>query len=308
MPEIGLCFVNPAPRITPGLVTATARKCDECGLDSFWVLDRIAYDNLEPLAVLAAAAAVTKNIRIGTSVLLAALRHPVLLAKQLATIDFLSAGRLTVGVGFGSRESDFTATEVPFEKRGGRAEEAIRLIRRLWAEERVDHQGKFFHVENLALGPRPVQTPGPPIWMGGSADSALKRAARMADGYICGSSAIQEFPSLWEKIAGFAAAVNRDPQQIATAGLTFMALDDNKAKAVAACEEYLTRYYGKVRMEVEKHLLVGSAEECADRVRSFFDKGLQTLIIGQVVPDLRQIDLVAEKVLPLVKTVTSGGN
>jgi alkanesulfonate monooxygenase SsuD/methylene tetrahydromethanopterin reductase-like flavin-dependent oxidoreductase (luciferase family) len=130
----------------------------------------------------------------------------------------------------------------------------------------------------------------------------------MADGYICGSSAIQEFPALWEKIAGFAAAVNRDPRQIATAGLTFMALDENKAKAIAACEAYLTRYYGKVRMDVEKHLLVGSAAECAERIRSFFDKGLQTLVIGQVIPDLGQIDLLAEKVLPLVKTGTSGGN
>jgi probable F420-dependent oxidoreductase len=304
MPAIGVCFVNPAPLISPGLVTATAKKCEEGGIDSFWVLDRIAYDNLEPLAVLAAAAAVTKNIRIGTSVLLVALRHPVMLAKQLATLDFLSAGRLTVGVGFGSRESDFTATEVPFEKRGSRAEEAIRLIHRLWTEDQVSHRGRFFRVENLTLGPRPVQTPGPPIWMGGSADSALKRAARMADGYICGSSAIQEFPSLWEKIAGFAAAVNRDPQQIATAGLTFMALDDNKAKAVAACEDYLTRYYGKVRMDVEKHLLVGSAEECADRIRSFFDRGLQTVVIGPVVPDLKQLDLLAEKVLPLAKSGT----
>jgi probable F420-dependent oxidoreductase len=308
MPAIGVCFVNPAPRISPGLVTATAKKCEEGGLDSFWVLDRIAYDNLEPLAVLAAAAAVTKTIRIGTSVLLAALRHPVLLAKELATLDFLSAGRLTVGVGFGSRENDFTATAVPFEKRGSRAEEAIRLIQRLWSGEPVNHRGRFFQVENLTLGPRPVQTPHPPIWMGGSADSVLKRVARMADGYICGSSAIQDFPSIWEKITAFAAAANRDPRQIATAGLTFIAIDDDKAKAVAACEDYLTRYYGKVRMDVEKHLVVGSAEACAERIRSFFDKGLQTVILGQVVPDLEQIDRLANKVLPLVKTDTSGGN
>jgi alkanesulfonate monooxygenase SsuD/methylene tetrahydromethanopterin reductase-like flavin-dependent oxidoreductase (luciferase family) len=144
--------------------------------------------------------------------------------------------------------------------------------------------------------------------MGGSADSVLKRVARMADGYICGSSAIQDFPSIWEKITAFAAAANRDPRQIATAGLTFIAIDDDKAKAVAACEDYLTRYYGKVRMDVEKHLVVGSAEACAERIRSFFDKGLQTVILGQVVPDLEQIDRLANKVLPLVKTDTSGGN
>src|SRR3989338_2218302 len=115
MAKIGLCLVNPAPQIQPGRATAAAKKCEAMGLHSFWVIDRIAYDNLEPLTVLAAAAAVTEKIRIGTSVFLAGRSPPALLAKTVATLDFLSRGRVTLGVGFGSRENDFTAVEVPFK-------------------------------------------------------------------------------------------------------------------------------------------------------------------------------------------------
>lgn len=302
MGKLGLCFVNPAPQVEPGFVTAVARKCDQMGLDSFWSIDRVAYDNLEPLTLLAAAAAVTAKIRLGTSVFLAAVRHPVLVAKTVATLDLLSGGRFTLGIGFGSRPHDFSAVGVPFEGRGSRAEEAVKLIRRLWTEENVTHRGRFFQVTNLTIGPRPIQSPHPPIWMGGSADSALKRAARLATGYICSSSAIQEFSSVWEKIEGFAKAAGRSAAEIEKAGLTFMAIDDNKARAVEACEAYLARYYGAVRMDVEKHFLVGSAEACAQRIRASFDKGLQTLIIGMVVADLRQVDRFGERVLPLAKS------
>ena len=300
MGKIGLCFVNPAPLIQPAYVTTLAKRAEEIGLHSLWVIDRIAYDNLEPLTLLAAAAAATTKIRLGTSVLLVGPRHPTLLAKTVATLDFISGGRLTLGVGFGSRADDFTAVEIPFEHRGSRAEEAIKLMKRLWTEENVTHKGKFFHLENVTIGPRPIQRPHPPIWTGGGAEIALKRAARMADGYICGSSAIQEFPAIWEKISGFAVAAGRKPETIEKAGLTFISIDENKAKAVEDCAAYLNRYYGKVRMDVEKTFPVGAPEACAERIRLFFSKGLDTLIIGLARPDVKQLDLLGEKVLPLL--------
>src|SRR5204863_6333615 len=227
--------VNPAPEIDPGHVVQVARKCEAIGLHSMWAIDRVVYDNLEPLTLLAAAAAVTSKIRLGTSVLLAALRPPAALAKTVATLDFISNGRLTLGIGFGSRENDFASVAVPWEHRGSRAEELVAVMKRLWSGESVTHKGKYFHMENVTVGPRPVQKPHPPIWMGGSAEVALKRAARLADGYICGSSAIPEFPKLWEKIAGYAKAAGRDPDKIAKAGLTFMAIDNDKKKAIDAC-------------------------------------------------------------------------
>jgi probable F420-dependent oxidoreductase len=301
MPNVGFCMVNPQPEITPGRVVQVARKCEEIGLHSMWALDRVVYDNLEPLTLLTAAAAATSKIRLGTSVLLAALRPPANLAKIVATLDFISNGRVTLGVGFGSRENDFTSIGVPFEHRGSRAEEQIALMKRLWTEEKVTHKGKYFKLENVTVGPRPVQKPHPPIWTGGGAESALKRAGRIADGFICGSSSIPEFPSLWEKISGYAKAAGRDPKKIAKAGLTFMAIDNDKKKAIAACEAYLVRYYGRVRLDVEKTFVVGSPEACAEKIRAAFENGLETLIVGGVIPDLRQLDLLGEKVLPLVK-------
>jgi len=302
MGNIGLCFVNPAPQIEPGYVTSVAGKVEDMELHSLWVIDRIVYDNLEPLTLLAAAAAVTKKIRLGTSVLLAGVRHPVLLAKTVATLDFLSAGRVTLGIGFGSREYDFSAVEVPFEGRGSRAEEGVKLMKRLWTGEKVTHKGRFFQVEDVAIGPKPLQSPHPPIWTGGGAEIALKRAGRLADGYICGSSAIQNFPAVWEKVSGFALAAGRDPKKIEKAALTFMVIDDNKEKAVDACSAYLHRYYGKIRVDVEKTYLVGTPEACAEGIRAAFSKGLETLIIGAAIPDLKQLDLFGEKVLPMLKT------
>ena len=301
MPNIGLVFVTPAPLTKPDNVVNFAKKCEQMGADSMWTIDRVAYDNLEPLTILAAAAATTRKIRLGTSVLLAGLRHPALLAKTVATLDFISNGRLTLGVGFGSRESDFSAVEVPWEARGSRAVEGIQLMKRLWTEENVTHKGRFFDVQNLTLGPRPIQKPIP-IWTGGSADIALKRAGTWANGFICGSSAIPDFPSTWEKVAQYARAAARDPKEIEKAGLTFMAVNDDHDKAVKTVEGYVMRYYGRLRADVANTSLVGSPAAVAERIEAFLSRGLDTLIIGVADPDPRQLDLFGEKVLPKLKS------
>lgn len=275
-----------------------AKKAEEIGLHSFWVNDRLVYDNLEPLTVVTAAAAVTQKIKVGTSVLLAALRQPVLLAKTLASIDFLSAGRLIIGVGLGGRQDDFEAAGVAFEKRGPRLTEAIGLMRRLWSGDSVSHSGKFYHLANTSIGPLPVQYPGPPIWPGGTAEGALRRVARLGDGYICGTSALQRFPAVWEKICEYAMVEGRNPSQIERAGLNFLAIDENKLRAVSACEAYLKGYYGSVYLDVESTMVMGAPEQCAERISSIVRKGVSTLILGLIIPDLHQLDLLAGKILP----------
>jgi probable F420-dependent oxidoreductase len=301
MRKIGLAWVNPAPQTKPENVVNFAKKCEAMGCHSMWTIDRIAYDNLEPLTLLAAAAGATQSIRLGTSVLLGNTRHPVHLAKIIATLDFVSNGRVTLGLGFGSRENDYKAVGVPFEHRGSRAVEQVQLIRRLWAEENVTHHGRFFDVENLTLGPRPVQKPHPPIWTGGGAEAALKRAGTWANGFVSGSSAIADFPAIWEKIAGYAVAAGRNPEEIEKASLAFMAIDDDKAKAINVVESYTMRYYGRLRGAVEPVSIVGSASQCAEKIEYFFSKGIDTLIIGVADPDPRQLDRFGGEVLPQVK-------
>ena len=301
MAHIGLAWVNPAPLTKPENVVNFAKKCEAMGCQSMWTIDRIAYDNLEPLTVLAAAAGVTQKIRLGTSVLLGNLRHASHVAKIVSTLDFISNGRVTLGLGFGSRESDYKAVEVPFEHRGSRALEQVQLMKRLWSEDSVTFKGKFYNVENLSVGPKPIQKPHPPIWTGGSAEVALRRAGTWADGFICGSSAIPEFPSTWEKIAGYARAAGRDPNRIRKAGLTFMAIHDDQSKAVRAVEDYVMRYYGRLRADVANTSLVGSPAAVTERIGAFLSRGLDTLIIGVADPDPRQLDLFGEKVLPKIK-------
>ena len=301
MAHIGLAWVNPAPLTKPENVVNFAKKCEAMGGQSMWTIDRIAYDNLEPLTVLAAAAGATQKIRLGTSVLLGNLRHASHVAKVVSTLDFISNGRVTLGLGFGSRENDYKAVEIPFEHRGSRAVEQVQLMKRLWTEDNVTFKGKFYNVENLSVGPKPIQKPHPPIWTGGSAEVSLKRAGTWADGFICGSSAIPDFPSTWEKIAGYARAVGRDPNRIRKAGLTFMAIHDDQSKAVRAVEDYVMRYYGRLRADVANTSLVGSPAAVTERIGAFLSKGLDTLIIGVADPDPRQLDLFGEKVLPKIK-------
>ncbi|HWP59355.1 MAG TPA: LLM class flavin-dependent oxidoreductase [Candidatus Acidoferrales bacterium] len=299
MSQVGFCFVNPAPEIDPCYLANFARRAEELGAHSLWVLDRIAYDNLEPLTALAAAAAVTKTVRLGTSVLLAATRQPAILAKTAATLDFLSGGRLILGIGVGSREADFLAAGVPFEHRGSRAEETVLLLKKLWTGAPVSHTGKFFSLKEATVGPRPIQSPHPPIWMGGGGTrAALRRIARLADGFICGSSGVPNFGAIWSEIAALAEQSGRSPAAIEKAGLTFMALDDDRARAAEVLAGYLRRYYGAVRGDVEKTYLVGSPEQCADKINGFFQSGLSTLIIGVAAPDLKQFDLFEKRALP----------
>lgn len=301
MRNIGLAWVNPAPLTKPENAVNFAKNSEAMGCDSMWAIDRIAYDNLEPLTFLAAAAGATQKIRLGTSVLLGNTRHPAHLAKIIATLDFISNGRVTLGLGFGSRENDYKAIEIPYEHRGSRAVEQVQLMKRLWTEDNVTHKGRFFSVENLTLGPRPIQKPHPPIWTGGSAETALKRAGTWANGFISGSAAIADFHVTWDKIASYAAAAGRNPDEITKASLAFMAINDDKAKAVQTIEAYTMRYYGRLRGDVEPVSIVGSGAQCADKIEYFFSKGIDTLIIGVADPDPKQLDLFGEKVLPQVK-------
>jgi probable F420-dependent oxidoreductase len=301
MANIGLAWVTPAPLTKSESVINFAKKTEAMGAHSMWTIDRIAYDNLEPLTILGAAAGATQRIRLGTSVLLGNTRHPAHLAKIVSTLDFISNGRITLGLGFGSRESDYKAVEIPYEHRGTRAVEQVELMKRLWTEDSVTHKGRFFHVEDLSVGPRPIQKPHPPLWTGGSAEAALKRAGTWANGFISGSAAIADFHVTWDKIASYAVVAGRNPKDITKASLAFMAINDDKAKAVKTIEDYTIRYYGRVRAPVEPVSVVGSPEQCIDKIHYFLSKGFDQLIIGVADPDPRQLDLFGEKVLPKVK-------
>jgi probable F420-dependent oxidoreductase len=181
------------------------RLCDETGVDSFWQTDRLISEQpfLESIATMAAVAGATERLKFGMNVTVVAFREPLLLAKQLATIDFLSGGRLLPAFGVGpALAPEFRATDWPKSGRGARADEALEVMKRLWTEERVNHQGEHFVFRDATISPRPVQNPLP-LWIGGSSEAAIRRTARLGSGWLAG---IQTPAQVAPVVAGIAKA------------------------------------------------------------------------------------------------------
>ncbi|MGK5558773.1 LLM class flavin-dependent oxidoreductase, partial [Actinomadura kijaniata] len=173
----------------PERLVRQARRAEELGLDSVWAGDSpLTRPRADPLLLMAAVAQATERVTLGTAVLLPALRHPILLAHQLATLDRLSRGRLVAGMGGGfphpATAAQFAALGVGFARRTGRLEESVEIMRRLWSGEAVTHRGEHFAFEDVRLAPPPWRPQGPPVWLAGGGAPALRRVARLADGWL----------------------------------------------------------------------------------------------------------------------------
>src|SRR5947209_2095479 len=179
--KIGIGLPASIRGVSGNLLIDWARKADAGPFSSLGIIDRLVFPNFEPLITLAAAAGVTQRIRLMTTVLLATLRNPGMLAKQAATLDALSGGRLTLGLGVGGREDDFRAAPAEFHNRGKRFEEQITTMKRIWS-------GQPLSDDVGPIGPQPVQEGGPEILIGGYSPTAIKRVGRWGDGIILGGS------------------------------------------------------------------------------------------------------------------------
>jgi probable F420-dependent oxidoreductase len=191
--KVGICLPHYGRPIEPSRLVQIAARAEEAGLDSLWVTDHVILprdvpliyrsDMLDPLAVLPWLAGVTERIALGTSVIVLPYRSPLPVAKLLASVDVLSGGRLIVGVAVGWVEGEFAALGVPFRERGRRTDEAIQLFREVWTQEHPEIRTAGHHLTGLTASPMPLQKPRPPILVGGASDAALRRAARLGDGW-----------------------------------------------------------------------------------------------------------------------------
>ncbi len=198
LPLLGVGLPATGSWATPGSMVAVARRAEELGYASLWTFQRLlspvdAGPDLslglvhDPVVSLAHVAAVTDRIRLGTATLCAPFTAPAVLAKALASLDVLCDGRLTVGLGMGWRPEEYAAAGVPFERRGARFEEYLHCVQALWTQDPVAFDGEFYTVPRSRTGPGPVQRPHPPLLLGGTAPAALRRAGRLAQGWIAGS-------------------------------------------------------------------------------------------------------------------------
>jgi probable F420-dependent oxidoreductase len=195
--KFGLFGMNMRPCVTPEVIAAVARAAEAAGFESFWGGEHLALADpqteaspMPPLidfvdlnVTMAFAAAHTRTLRFGTGIMILPLRNPVVLAKQLASVDVMSGGRLIFGVGIGNLEFEFNAVGMPFDHKGRRAEEMIAAMKALWTMERAEYHGRYFSFAGVRAEPRPVQRPHPAIVFGGKTAHAFSRTARLGDGW-----------------------------------------------------------------------------------------------------------------------------
>jgi probable F420-dependent oxidoreductase len=277
-----------------------------CGFDSLWVGDHISFPVaiLDPLLQLAQAAVVSRRLLFGTSVYLLPLRHPAPVAKQIATLDHLTEGRLIFGVGLGGEfPKEYEVCGVPLNQRGARLSEAIPMMRKLWGGAPASHGGGCYpSFDGVAMQPPPRQAGGPPIWCGGRSDAALRRTGRLGDGWLAYVVTSDMYGTAMKKIA--LAARERSLTRFGSGLLLFTRLAHTYEEALEAATITLSqRYAMDFRRAVERYAAVGRPEQVAQSIRAFFAVGVRHVLLDIVGPyedRHEQIRWFARDVLPLL--------
>ncbi len=295
--KIGIALPAQVAGVTRQDALDFARRAERQGLDSVWVLDRLVYPSLAPLPLLAAAAAVTERVRLGTSILLGTLWSPVLLAKEVATIQRLAEGRFVLGMAIGAREADFQAAGVPMRGRPRRLEETVALLREAAAGRPVDHQGSAFQVK---VGPVALpETPPTPIWLGGFAEPAIRRAVRLGDGFIVGGRGPEYGREAVPLVRRLAAEEGKDPRRFPIAALMYACFDRDPERAARTMTEYITGYYGRMIFDPARNAICGGPREAVARMKDYAALDIDTLVVVPVTRDPDQADRLAEAVAEL---------
>ena len=233
--KIGFALPNIGPIATPEAVSKVAQRAEALGYDSLWTVERLLYPVkpqspypgtpdgslpeiykhvLDPLEALTFAAALTKKIALGTSVLDMPYYNPVTLARRLTTLDYLSNGRLRVGLGLGWSKDEMDASGADMAKRGAMADEFLQVLKAIWTTNPVEYQGKFYRVPKSFIHPKPVQKPHPPIYLAAFAPVALKRLATLADGWNPVGIPAAGMAQMFDGIKKMAAEAGRDPSSL----------------------------------------------------------------------------------------------
>jgi len=285
-----------------------AETAENLGFRALSVNDHLIFPRpwLDGPTALAAVLASTRRMTLMTTVALPVVRGPVALAKSLAAIDILSDGRLVVGVGPGSSARDYALVGIPFEERWKRLDEAIQAMRALWHGEEPPFTGTFYSTEGITLEPHPAQRPGPPIWIGSwGSEAGLRRTSRLGDGWR--ASAYNATPELFSdarrRLAENLRAGGKDPDQFPNAIATmFFHVTDDRTTAERIIRDILSRTLNRPEEELRQRLLVGPAEECAEKLAAYRAAGAQRVFLWPVEDELRQLTAFWERVVPLTDT------
>lgn len=285
--DVGIGLPNAVPDTAGRTLIDWARLADEAGFSTLGTIGRLVYPNAEELISLAAAAAVTSRIRLTTSILLAPLHaNTALFAKQAATLDRISDGRLVLGLGIGGREDDFAVSGLTMAARGRRFDEQLTTMKRIWAGQGVEGSDP--------IGPAPARPGGPELILGGATEASFRRVARLGDGWIMGGGTPDMF-------AQAAAAVDQAWQDAGRAGrprklsLAYFALGPD---ARAQADGYLQHYYAFLG-DIAGQIAAGAAvspEMIKGYAGAFADAGCDELIFVPTASSLDQVELLAQAI------------
>ncbi len=284
---------------------AMADRAEAAGFDSVWIGDSLtARPRHEPLTLLAAIAGRTRRVRLGTAVLLPALRHPVVLAHVVGTLDRIAEGRVILGVGIAADtpaiRKEFAAAGVPFERRVGRFLETLEICRALWSRDGVSFGGKHFTLDAVTMQPKPHRPGGPPIWIGGSGPTALREAPRFDAWFPTGPS-VEFFAQHFPAVQAAARAAGRPPDAVTGAAYVTLALDPDRAAAEKRLHAFLEHYYAAPARAImaRQATYAGPLEGCVEWLQRWIDAGAGHLMFRFAGGDqLAQVDEAATRLLP----------
>ncbi len=283
-------------------------RMEELGFESLWAWDHIllgvepSFPIHEALLMLTAIAARTSTIKLGTGVLKLPMRNPVIAAKELATLDHISDGRLVVGAAVGWYKREFDSLGIDFSKRGRLMEESLEIITRLWTEPKVDAQYSQYNLRGAVLYPKPVQQPRPPILIGGYVDAVLKRAATKGDGWLTTHYTPESFRKSWARVRNFAEEAGRNPNELTSTNQLPVRIGA-RAKVEPGLREWLQSEwdYASWSESTMDAAIVGTAEECADQLVRHMKAGVDRIIFVPYRYEVDQAELLARDVIPLVR-------
>jgi len=270
----------------PSSLYQIAERAEALGFHSVWVGDSLtARPRIDALTTLAAVGARTQRVRLGTAIFLAALRNPILLAYQLASLDWITSGRVDLGVGYGrpkepASEHEFEILGLNPGARMKMSEELVQVMRRLWRENDVSYEGKYTRFANVTIEPKPVQPGGVPIWLASNdVEPGLKRVGRLADAWINNIKSPEVFGECWHKIRAYAAEAGRAPNSIHP-GIYFTLAAGGK-EAVAEGQQFLAQYYNRSYQAVANAMLcvTGTWNEVIDGMEKYIEAGARTVVL-----------------------------